>query len=151
MAHQLAAQQHAQNDRANRQPLNPAVGFDQLRGRQQFGQNAVFGGRVSRCTQAHHGVSQQRMGAKQHEQAAPHLDEIAHQHDASLGHGVGIRPNKRRQHHVKQGKHGHQGSLLPFRSVAGAQQLHGGYKQGVVGQRAEKLRCHDGKKAAFHQ
>jgi hypothetical protein len=28
--------------------------------------------------------------------------------------------------------------------------LHSGHKQGVVGQRAEKLRRHDGKKAAFH-
>ena len=80
------------------------------------------------------------MGAKQHEQTAHDLDEVADQHDPALGHGVGKGADKRRQHHVKQGKHGHQGGLLPLRGVAGAQQLHGGYKQGVVGQRAEKLR-----------
>jgi hypothetical protein len=34
-------------------------------------------------------------------------------------------------------------------SVA-AQQLDRCYKQGVVGKRAEKLRCHDGEKTALH-
>jgi hypothetical protein len=33
---------------------------------------------------------------------------------------------------------------------ASAQQLHGSNKQGVVGQRAEKLRRHDGEETAFH-
>jgi hypothetical protein len=30
------------------------------------------------------------------------------------------------------------------------QQLHSAYKQGVVSQRAEELRRHDGEKTAFH-
>ena len=33
LPHQLAAKQHAQDDRCNRQALDPAVGLDQLRGR----------------------------------------------------------------------------------------------------------------------
>ncbi len=42
--HQLPAQQHAQDDGGNRQPLDPAVGLDQLRRGQQLGQDAVLGG-----------------------------------------------------------------------------------------------------------
>ena len=46
--HQLPANQYAQDDGCNGQAFNPAIGFDQLRGGQQFGQDAVFSRRVSR-------------------------------------------------------------------------------------------------------
>ena len=42
--HQLPAQQDAQNDGADGQALDPAIGPHQLRGGQQFGQDAVLGG-----------------------------------------------------------------------------------------------------------
>ena len=91
------------------------------------------------------------MAAKQHQQATQDFDAIAHQHDPTLWKGVCVSAYKRRQHHVKQGKHGYQGRLLPFRGLGATQQLHCAHKQGVVSQRAEKLRRHDGEKTAFHQ
>jgi hypothetical protein len=36
---ELAAEQHAEDDRADRQPFDPAVGLDELRVRQQLGQD----------------------------------------------------------------------------------------------------------------
>jgi hypothetical protein len=42
-AHQLAAQQHAQDDGGNGQAFDPAIGLDQLRRRQQLGEDAVLG------------------------------------------------------------------------------------------------------------
>ena len=49
---QLAAEQHAQDDRADGQALDPAVGLDQLRRRQQLGEDAVLGRRVGRGAEA---------------------------------------------------------------------------------------------------
>ena len=43
VAHQHAAQQRAENDRRNRQSLNPAIGHDQLVMRQVLGEDAVLG------------------------------------------------------------------------------------------------------------
>jgi hypothetical protein len=86
----------------------------------------------------------------EHQQTPGYLDGVADEHDAPFGLGVGKRPHKRRQHHIKQGKHGHQSGTLPLRGLAAAQQLHGHNEQRVVGQRAEKLRRHDGVEAALH-
>ena len=61
VAHQLAAQQDAQDDRGDGQALDPAVGLDQLRGRQQLGEDAVLGRRVGGGAQADDGIGQQRM------------------------------------------------------------------------------------------
>ena len=88
-AHQLATQQHTQNDGGNRQAFNPAVGFDELGSRQQLGQDAVFGGRIGRSAQTHNRIRQQRVGAKQHHQAAHHLDGVAEEHHTAFGPGVG--------------------------------------------------------------
>ncbi|MPN33705.1 hypothetical protein SDC9_181196 [bioreactor metagenome] len=91
------------------------------------------------------------MGAEQHHQTAHHLDGIADEHHLALGHRIGKCAHERRQHHVEQRKHGHQCGALPFWRTAGAQQLHGGHEQGIVGQRAEELRRHDGIETALHR
>jgi hypothetical protein len=39
---------------------------------------------------------------------------------------------------------------LPLGTAPGFDQFDSSYKQGVVSQRAEKLRCHDGVKTALH-
>ena len=90
------------------------------------------------------------MPAKEHEQTADDLDAVAHQHDLAFGVGIGKSAHKRRQNHIKQREHRHQRGLLPLGRLRAAQQLHGSYKQGVVGQRAEELRRHDGEKSALH-
>ena len=149
--HQLPAQQHAQDDGADRQPLNPAVGPHQLRRRQQLGQDAVLGGRVGRRAQPHHGVRQQRVAAKQHHQAARNLDGVADEHDAPFGLRISERAHPRRQRHVKQRKHRHQRRALPSGRAIGLEQLHRRDKQRVIGQRAAKLRRHDGVKAPLHE
>ena len=149
-AYQLPAEQDAQNNGRNRQALNPAVGFNQLGRRQQLGQDAVLGRRVRRSTQAHDGIGQQRMPAKEHHQTAHNFDTVAHQHDLPLRPGVRNRAYKRGQHHIKQCKQGHQECLLPLGRLGIAQQLHRCDKQRVVCQRAKKLRGHDGEKTAFH-
>jgi len=149
-ANNLAAQQHAHDDGADGQALDPAIGLHQLRGRQQLGQDAVLGRRVGRSAQAHHRISHQRVRAKQHHQAAAHLDEVRQEHHLALGHGVGKCAHHRGQHHIKQRKHGHQGGALPLGLAGAAQQLDGRHKQRVVSQRAEKLRRHDRVETFFH-
>jgi len=42
--HQLPAQHHPHDDGGDRQAFDPAIGLDQLRRRQKFGQDAVLGG-----------------------------------------------------------------------------------------------------------
>jgi hypothetical protein len=150
VAHQLAAQQDAQDDGGDGQALDPAVGLDQLRGRQQLGEDAVLGRRVGRRAQAHDRIRQQRVRAEQHHQAAHHLDRVADEHDLALGHGVGEGAHERRQHHVEQREHRHQ-CRAPARSGPGRlQQFDGGDEQRVVGQRREELRRHDGVETALH-
>jgi hypothetical protein len=56
----------------------------------------------------------QRVRAKQHHQAAHHLDGVADEHDFALGQASANAPTKRRQHHIEQRKHGHQGGALPL-------------------------------------
>ncbi len=150
-AHQLAAQQHAQDDGGDREALDPAVGLDQLRGRQQFGEDAVLGGGVGRGAQAHHGIGDERMGAEQHHEAADDLDRVAHEHDLALGHRVREGAHEGGQHHVEQGEHRHQRGPLPFRGAVGAQQFDGRHEECVVGQRAAELRRHDGVETALHR
>ena len=150
-AHELAAEQHAQDDGADGQALDPAVGLDQLRRRQQLGEDAVLGRRVGRRAQPHHGVGQQRVAAEQHHQAAHHLDAVADEHDAALGQRIGEGADEGRQHDVEQREHRHQGGALPFGGARRAQQLDRGDEQRVVGQRAEELRRHDGRETFFHR
>jgi hypothetical protein len=57
--HQLAAHQHAQNDGGDGQPLDPAIGLDQLGGRQQLGQDAVLGRRIGGRAQPDDGIGDQ--------------------------------------------------------------------------------------------
>ena len=147
---QLATEQHAQNDGANGQALDPAVGLDQLRGRQQLGEDAVFGRRVGRRAQPHQGVGQQRMHTPQHQQAADHLDRVADEHHLTLGPRVSKSAHEGREDHVKQRKQRHQRCRLPARRLLRAQQLDGHHKERVVRQRAEELRRHDGVEAALH-
>ena len=150
VAEQLAAEHHAEDDRQDRQALDPAVGLDQLRVRQQLGQDAVLGGRVRRGAQADDAVGKQRMGAEQHQQAAHDLDRVRDEHDRALGHRVGEGADQRRQDHVEQREHRRQRRDVPRGRAAGPQQLDGGDEQCVVRQRAEELRRHDRVEAFFH-
>jgi hypothetical protein len=151
VADELAAQQHAQDDGSDGQPLDPAVGLDELRGRQQLGQDAVLGGRVGRSTQADDGIGRQRVRAEQHHQAAHHLDAVRIEHHLALGHRVGEGADEGCQHDVEEGEHRHQRGALPLGGAGGSQQLDSGDKECVIGQRAEELRRHDGVEAAFHR
>ena len=68
----------------------------------------------------------------------------------ALGLGICIGTHKRRQNHIEKGKHGHQGGTLPLGVALGAQQLNRPHKQGIVSQRAEKLRDHDDVETLLH-
>ena len=131
---ELPTQQNAENDGRNGQALDPAVGLDQLRRGQQLGQDAVFGGGVGGGTQPHNGIRQQRVGAKQHHQAAHHLDGIADEHHFALGHGVGKSPHQRGQHHIKHRKNRHQRGTFPLGTARYPDQLHRSDKKRVVSQ-----------------
>jgi hypothetical protein len=145
------ADHHAQDDGADRQALDPPVGLDQLRRRQQLGQDAVLGRRVGRRAEADDGVGHQWVAAEQHHQAADHLDAVGDEHHPALGDRVGKCADEGRQHHIEEGEHRHQCGRLPGRRTVAAQQLDGGDEQCVVGERAEELRRHDGREAFFHR
>ena len=151
VAHQLAAQHDAENDRGDGEALDPAVGLDQLRGRQQFGEDAVLGRRIRRRAQAHDRVGHQRVTAEEHHQAAHDLDRVADEHHLALGQGVGEGAHQRRQRDVEDGEDGHQRRALPFRGSCGAQQFDGSNEKRLVGQRREELRRHDGVETALHR
>jgi len=150
LADELAAEQHAEQDGGNGQALDPAVGLDELRVRQQFGQDAVFGRRVGGGAEADDGIRDQRVHAEQHHQAADHLDEVREEHHLALGQGVGDRAHEGGQDHVEQREHRNERGALPFGAARSPDQLHRRDEQRVVGERAEELRRHDGVEALFH-
>jgi hypothetical protein len=150
LADELAAEQHAEDDRADRQPFDPAVRLDELRGRQQLGEDAVLGRRVGRRTEADHCIGDQRVSAEQHHQAADHLDGVRDEHHAPFGHGIGKGAHQRREDHVEQCEHRRQRRHVPGRGTRGLEQFDGRHQQRVVSQRAEELRRHDGVETFFH-
>jgi hypothetical protein len=89
--------------------------------------------------------------AQQHQQAAHHLDGVADEHHLALGQAVGEGADEGRQQHIEEREHRHQAGALRTAGVERAQQFHRGDEQGVVGQRAEELRRHDGVEAFFHR
>ena len=135
----------------DRQALDPAVGLDQLRRRQQLGQDAVLGRRVGRGAEADDRVGQQRVGAEQHHQAADHLDACWRRTSPCPW----ARHRRRRRRRARARRRTARTSApAPARCHSAApdaaQQLDGGDEQGVVGQRAEELRRHDRVEASFH-
>ena len=90
------------------------------------------------------------MAAPKHQQAADHFDAVTDEHDLPFGSGISKSANPRRKHDIEKREHRHQCGSLPIRRLGAAQQRDCDNEQGVVGQRAEKLRCHDGVEAALH-
>jgi hypothetical protein len=89
--------------------------------------------------------------AKQHQQAAHHLDGIADEHDLAFGQGIGKSAHEGRQDHIEKGKHWHQRGLLPLGCTPGPQQRHGTHEKRVVGQRRKELGRHDRVETALHR
>ncbi len=79
----------AENDGADGQALDPAIGDDEQAVRQVFGEDAVLGRRVAGGAEADDGIGEQRVGTEEHHAAADDLDRVADQHDPALGHRVG--------------------------------------------------------------
>src|SRR3989338_8397304 len=65
-----AADYRTEHDGGDGQPFHPAIRLDQLAGRQIFGEDAVFGGRIGSAAQADQAVGDQRMDADQNREAA---------------------------------------------------------------------------------
>ena len=83
---QHPAQNDAQDDGADREPFNPAVSHDELLGRQQLCEDAVFGRRIGGGADADNRIGQERVAAEKHQKAAAGLDEVREEHHASFGH-----------------------------------------------------------------
>jgi hypothetical protein len=88
---------------------------------QIFGQDAVFGGRVSSRTQADQAVSDQRVYSEQHGDAAEDFDVVADEHHASLGNRVGECAHERGQHDVGKDEGFLQYRCVPVRRMHGLQ------------------------------
>ncbi|MGF6509685.1 hypothetical protein OKW26_005512 [Paraburkholderia sp. 32] len=149
-ADQRAAEHRAENDRADRGAFDPAVRGNEPVRRQQFGENAVFGGRVGRRAEADDAVRNQRMRADQHRYAANHLDRIGDEHHASFRTGVGECAHEGGKNDVRQHKKQLEQRRHPVRSVKIFQQSDSSDQKRIVGQRRKKLRGHDGVKTFFH-
>ena len=94
---------------SDRQALDPAVGLDQLRGRQQLGEDAVLGRRVGRGAEADDGVARAADCAPNSIIRQPTtLMAFDDEHDLALGHGVGKGADQRREQHVEEREHRHQ-------------------------------------------
>jgi hypothetical protein len=147
---QRAADDGAEHDGGHRGALHPAVGDDQPFGRQQFGEDPVFGRRIHCRADADDGIGQQRVQAGQHDQAAGELDRVGDQHDPALGLRIGKRPDQWGQHDVGDDEDGLQQRRKPFRRAKEHEQADGREQQGVVGQRGQELCQQDDVERAVH-
>jgi hypothetical protein len=109
---QRAADDDAENDGADGQPLDPAVGDDQQAVRQVFGEDAVLGRRVGGGAEADHGVGDQRVDGEEHHRAADDLDRVADEHDPPLGHRIGKGADEGGEGDVGDGEEGLQQRLV---------------------------------------
>ena len=150
-ADQRTADDDAEDDGADGQAFDPAVGDDEQAVRQVFGQDAVLGRRVGGGAKADDGIGKQRMGAEEHHAAADDLDAVADQHAPALGHRVGKGANEGGEHDVGNGEEGLEERFVFRRRLHLTQRGDGGNQQGVVGQRGKKLRGHDDVEAERHE
>ena len=101
---QGAADDYTQDDCADSQPFNPAVGYHQQAVWQVFGQDAILGRRVGGGTESDDSVGKQRMNSEKHQAATEDLDCVADEHDPPFGHRVGKSADKGGQGHVRDCK-----------------------------------------------
>ncbi len=152
LAHQLPAEQDAQDDRGDGQALDPAVGLDQLRRRQQLGEDAVLGRRVGRGAQPDDRVRPAAGGAPNSIIRQPTtLMRVGDEHHRPLGTASAKAPTSGASSHVEQREHRHQRrhAATPARRWSCSNSTAATNKR-VVGQRAEELRRHDGVETSFH-
>ena len=143
--------QDAQDDRGDRRALDPAIRDDELMRRQELGQDPVLGRRIGGGAEAHDGVGGERVHEDQHQHAADDLDAVGDQHHLALRHRIGERADQGREQDVRQDEALLQARRHPAGLVEIAQQGDRGDQQGVVGERAEKLRRHDRVEAGLHR
>ena len=112
---QYPANNGAGDDRADRQSLDPAIGHDQFFRRQQFGEDAIFGGRIRRRTETNHAIRDHHRNIRgqthrgyifvaQHQQAADHFDGVGDQHHAALRKCIRKRADEWCEYHVGHGE-----------------------------------------------
>jgi hypothetical protein len=140
----------AEDDGADRESLDPAVGDDQQAVRQVLGQDAVLGRRIRGGTEADDGVGEQRVNVEEQEEAAGDLDRVADEHDAPLRHRVGKGADEGGQGNVGHGEEELEQGLIARRRLHLAQGVDGGDQEGVVGQRGKELRRHDDEETEGH-
>ena len=147
---QRAAEQYAEDDRADGGAFDPAVGDDELMRRQELGQDAVLRRRIRGGAEPDDRVGQQRMHVEQHQRAAEDLDRVGDQHHATLRHRIGERADERREHTYETTKLCFSAGVIHAGSCSSPQQRDRGDQQRVVGERRKELRRHDGVEAGFH-
>ena len=145
-----AAQNHAEDDGAHREALDPAVGDDELLRRKQFRENAVLGGGIGCGAHAHDCVGQKRMAAEEHQQTADRLHEVCEEHHAALWHGIRENAHPGGEADVAHHEKELEERRHPVRGVDARQKGDGSDEQCVVGKRRQELRAHDGVEAAVH-
>ena len=100
-ADQDAAEHHAEDDRADRQAFDPAVGLDQLGGRQVLGEDAVLGRRVGRRAEADDRIGGSGLHPNSISRQPTTLMVFDDEHHLALGQSVGEGADEGREHHVE--------------------------------------------------
>ena len=90
------------------------------------------------------------MAAEEHQEAPARLQEVREKHDPALRHRVGEKAHPGGEQHVTHDEEELQQRSHPLRRADRSEQRDGGDEQGIVGERREKLRRHDGVKTTIH-
>ena len=145
-----AAQHDAENDGAHGEAFDPAVRDDELLCRQKLRENAVLGGGIGCGADADDGVGEKRMSAEKHQQAPHGFEGVREKHDAALRHRIGKDADPGCEKDVAHNEKELEERRLPVGCSQAREERNGCNEKRIVRKRGQKLRRHDGVKAAVH-
>ena len=99
---QGTAEHYAENDRNHREAFDPAVSHNEFIRGEEFREDAVFGGGVSRGAKTDDRVGEKRVAPEKHKETAHRFQRVREEHDAAFRHAVRKNSYIRRKDDVAQ-------------------------------------------------
>ena len=131
---QGTAEHYAENDRNHREAFDPAVSHNEFIRGEEFREDAVFGGGVSRGAKTDDRVGEKRVAPEKHKETAHRFQRVREEHDAAFRHAVRKNSYIRRKDDVAQREAESQERSHPGRGGELGEQRDGSDEESVIGE-----------------